>query len=167
MRAYSRAVACAVVVISSGCASTGQRTLGGAAAARWTAQLRQVEGTSASAVLTGRTNSTRGAYGDITVTTRDTLPPRSTVDINVSAPTIGSTQLAWAIFTGGCGAPTPSVVGVSEFPPLEITSGGARVRLDLNFALSPGLEYHVNVYNGSRASDVSNVMMCATLERSR
>lgn len=164
MRTISRAVGFAIVVLSSGCAGSHRPSGGPGAPLRWTAQLRAVEGANASAVLTGRTNSTRGAYGDITITTKDTLPPRSTVDLNVAAPTVGQTQLAWAIFTGSCGAPTPSVVGVNEFPPLEVTSGAARLRLDLSFALTPGVEYHVNVYNSSRASDVSNVMMCATLQ---
>lgn len=167
MRVFSRVVACAVIVLSGGCASSRYRAGAAGGTIRWTAQLRQVEGSSASAVLTGRTNSTRGAYGEISITTQDTVHSRSTVDLSVTAPTIGSTQLAWAIFTGACGSPTPSVVGVNEFPPLEITSGGARVRLDLSFALRPGTEYHVNVYNSNRASDVSNVMMCAALQLSR
>ena len=167
MRAFPRIVACTVIAISSGCASSGMSTARAGGTLRWTAQLRQVEGSSASAVLTGRTNSTRGAYGDITITTKDSLPARSTVELNVAAPTIGATQLAWAVFTGACGSPTPSVIGESEFPPLEVTSGNARVRLDLSFVLRPGSEYHVNVYNSSRVSDVSNVMMCAPLQLAR
>src|SRR5690349_15403559 len=151
----------AVVAIAAGCASGGASTAATGGTPRWSAQLKQVEGGNASAVLTGATNSTRGAYGDIVITTKDTLHRLSTVDLSVSAPTIGATQLAWAIFSGPCGSPTPSVVGVNEFPPIEITSGNARVKLDLNFALRPGTEYHVNVYNSSRATDVSNVMMCA------
>ena len=118
-------------------------------------------------MLTGRTASTRGAYGDINITPKDTIHAQSTVELNVSAPTIGATQLAWAIFSGTCGAPTPPVMGVNEFPPLEVTSGNARLRMDMAFALRPGAEYHVNVYNSSRATDVSNVMMCATLQYSR
>ena len=167
MPAFMRVLAVGVVMVAVGCASSGTPTTRAGGTPRWTAQLKQVEGSQASAVLTGRTNSTRGAYGDIVVTTKDTLHSQSTVDLNVSAPTIGATQLAWAIFSGPCGAPTPSVIGVNEFPPLEITSGNARVRLDLNFALRQGAEYHVNVYNSSRATDVSNVMMCAPLQYSR
>jgi hypothetical protein len=59
------------------------------------------------------------------------------------------------------------VAGVNEFPPIEITSGGSRVKVDVNFALRPGSEYHVNVYNSNRATDVSNVMMCAVLQYGR
>lgn len=167
MRELTRVAACAVIVMSSGCVSSRPSTAGAPGTIRWTAQLRAVEGTSSSAVLSGRTNSTRGAYGDISVTMRDSLPPRSTVDLNVAAPTVGSTQLAWAIFTGECGAPTPSVIGLNEFPPLEVTSGNARLRMDLRLVLRPDMEYHVNVYNSTRASDVSNVMMCAPLQMSR
>jgi hypothetical protein len=169
MPAFKQFFAVSVMVVAAACATSGtsSTTRGGGATQRWTAQLRQVEGGNASAVLTGTTNSTRGAYGDIIITTKDTLHAQSAVDLSVSAPTIGSTQLAWAIFPGPCGSPTPSVVGVNEFPPLEITSGNARVRVDVNFALRPGAEYHVNVYNSSRATDVSNVMMCAPLQYGR
>ena len=167
MPTFMRIVAVGVIVVAAGCASGGTSTAGGGGARRWTAQLRQVEGSSASAVLTGRSNSTRGAYGDISIVTKDTLHAQSTVDLTVTAPTIGGTQLAWAIFPGGCGSPTPPVAGLNEFPPLEVTSGSARVKLDLHFALRPGAEYHVNVYTSSRATDVSNVMMCAPLQYSR
>jgi hypothetical protein len=169
MPAFMRVLAAGVIVVAGGCAhggistSTGQ----GGETPRWTGQLRQVEGSSQSAVMGTSTNSTRGAYGDIVVTTKDTLHALSTVDLSVSAPTIGSTQLAWAIFSGPCGAPLPPVAGVNEFPPIEITSGGSRVKADVNFALRPGGEYHVNVYNSNRASDVSNVMMCAPLRLGR
>jgi len=169
MPTLMRVVAVVVMMAAGACATSGTSasTSRAGGTPRWTAQLKQVEGSQASAVLTGRTNSTRGAYGDIIVTTKDTLHAQSTVDLSVSAPTIGATQLAWAIFTGPCGSPTPSVIGVNEFPPLEVTSGNARVRLDLNFALRQGAEYHVNVYNSSRATDVSNVMMCAPLQLAR
>lgn len=167
MPAFMRVLAVGVIVVAGGCATGGASTSRSGGTPRWSAQLRQVEGSSASAVLTGTTNSTRGAYGDIVVTTKDTIHAQSNVDLSVSAPTIGATQLAWAIFSGPCGSPTPSVAGLNEFPPIEITSGGSRVKVDVNFALRPGLEYHVNVYNQSRATDVSNVMMCAMLQYGR
>ena len=59
------------------------------------------------------------------------------------------------------------MASVNEFPPIEITSGTSRVKVDINFALRPGKEYHINVYNSNRASDVSNVMMCAPLRLGR
>ena len=169
MPAFMRVLAAGVIVVAGGCAHGGMSasTEQGGETLRWTGQLRQTEGSSQSAVMGTSTNSTRGAYGDIVVTTKDTLHALSTVDLSVSAPTIGSTQLAWAIFSGPCGAPLPPVAGVNEFPPIEITSGGSRVKVDVNFALRRGGEYHINVYNSNRASDVSNVMMCAPLKLGR
>jgi hypothetical protein len=169
MPAFMRVLAAGVIVVAGGCAHGGMSTSTGQGGEplRWTGQLQQTEGSSQSAVLSGRVASTRGAYGDIVITTKDTLHALSSVDLGISAPTIGSTQLAWAIFSGPCGAPLPSVAGVNEFPPIEITSGASRVKVDINFALRPGKEYHINVYNSNRASDVSNVMMCAPLRLGR
>jgi len=169
MPAFMRVLAAGIIVVAGGCAHGGVSTSTTRAGEtpRWTGQFRQVEGSSQSAVMGASTNSTRGAYGDIAVTTKDTLHALSTVDLSVSAPVIGSTQLAWAIFSGPCGAPLPAVAGVTEFPPIEITSGGSHVKVDVNFALRPGGEYHINVYNSNRATDVSNVMMCAPLRLGR
>src|SRR6185312_3407196 len=142
-----RLLAAGVTVLAGGCAHGGVSTSTGqdGKTLRWTGELRQTEGSSQSAVMGGRVASTRGAYGDIIVTTKDTLHALSSVELAITAPTIGSTQLAWAIFSGPCGAPLPSVAGVNEFPPIEITSGASRVRADINFALRPGGEYHINV----------------------
>lgn len=167
MSAFQRVVAVGVIVGAAACATSGVNAgTSSSGTPRWTGSFKQSQMAS-SAVITGGIQSTRSAYGDITITTVDTIQGRSTVDLNVNTPMVGGTQLAWAVFTGPCGSPTPPVTGLNEFPTIEVTSGGARMRLDVHFALRRGTEYHANVYNSNRASDVSNVMMCAPLSASR
>ena len=89
---------------------------------------------------------------------------RYRVELSISAPMEPSTHLAWAIFSGPCGTPSPAVAGLNEFPAIEIGSGGGgSVHAVMALSLDPRGSYHANVYWSSRASDVSNVMMCANL----
>ena len=135
--------------------------------ARWTGNLRST-GTTSSAVLnTSTTDSQGSAFGSITVVDGDSTPPTSHVELTISAPAVSGKELAWAIFTGPCGAATPPVASLQEFPPLSVSTGNARVSTDLRFRLTPGAEYHANVYASSRANDVANVLMCANLSLSR
>lgn len=135
---------------------------------RWTGRFTQT-GTSGSAVLSRTTAVGHPtAYGSITILPIDSAPPRSKIDVDISAPSVdGGSQVAWAVFTGPCGSATPPITGLDEFPVLEISSGVARVSTEVNFFMNPAAEYHANVYWSGRASDVSNVMMCANLTKSR
>lgn len=131
--------------------------------ARWSGNLRST-GTASSAVLnTATTDSQGSAFGSITIVDGDSVPPTSHVELTVSAPAMSGRELAWAIFSGPCGAATPPVASLEEFPPLSVSSGNARVATDLRFRLNPGTDYHVNVYASYRANDVANVLMCTTL----
>lgn len=151
--------------VSAAACATSNRVSTAAGPARWTGNFKSMGGTSA--VMTATTNSQSSAYGNITVVTVDSAPPASRVDLSVTAPASSGSQLAWAIFSGPCGAPTPPVAGVNEFPNIEMTSGGGRIGAQLRFRLAPGTEYHANVYATSRATDVSNVMLCANLSLGR
>jgi len=108
------------------------------------------------------------AYGSITVTSQETTPPVTRVDISVNAPLPSGTQVGWAIFPGSCGAPSMPVSGPHEFPTIEIggNSNGS-VRASFRFALDPRATYHANVYWASQVTDLNNVMMCANLARGR
>jgi hypothetical protein len=58
----------------------------------------------------------------------------------------------------------PPVLSVNEFPTIEVGSNGAGiVRGELPVGLNVRGTYHANVYWANRATDVSNVMMCANL----
>jgi hypothetical protein len=135
--------------------------------ARWTAQFKQTQGASTAAIIPGQMGSS-SAYGSITVTSQATTPPVTRVEVSVNAPVPSGTQVGWAIFSGGCGAPTPAVANPHEFPTIEIGgNNNGSVRATLQFALDPRGTYHVNVYWASQVTDLNNVMMCANLARAR
>lgn len=135
--------------------------------AHWSGNLRST-GTASSAVLnTATTDSQGSAFGSIRIVNGDSMPPTSHVELTVSAPAMSGRELAWAIFTGPCGAATPPVASLQEFPPLSVSTGNATVTADLRFRLDPSLDYHVNVYASYRANDVANVLMCSNLTLGR
>ena len=143
--------------------ATSNRPTTSAGPARWTGNFRTTGSTSSAVLNTSTTDSQGSAFGTITVTGLETTPPTSHVDLTVSAQSMSGRELAWAIFPGPCGAATPPVASLQEFPPLTISSGNARVSTDLRFQLSSGAEYHANVYASYRANDVANVLMCTNL----
>jgi hypothetical protein len=116
-----------------------------------------------SAVIGPATPGRAAAYGSLLLTPAERDPGRLRVELSISAPVDPSTQLAWAIFSGPCGTPSPAVIGLQEFPAIEINGGGGSVRSLMSLPLDPRSSYHANVYWSSRATDVSNVMMCANL----
>lgn len=147
--------------------ATSNRPTTSAGPARWSGNFRTV-GTPSSAVLnTTSTDSQGSAFGSITVTNTASTPPTSHVDLTISAQAMSGRELAWAIFSGPCGAATPPVASLQEFPPIAVSSGNGRVSTDLRFQLSRGAEYHANVYASYRANDVANVLMCTNLTLGR
>lgn len=166
MTLLSRSVMAFACAGAAACATSNRPTTS-TGPARWTGNFRTV-GTPSSAVLnTSSTDSQGSAFGNITVTNTDSTPPTSHVDLTVSAQAMSGRELAWAIFSGPCGAATPPVASLQEFPPLTVSSGNAHVSTDLRFRLSPGAEYHANVYASYRANDVANVLMCTNLALGR
>jgi hypothetical protein len=166
-----RALPFLAIVASVACASSASSTSASSAPetgpARWTATFKQTQGASTAAIVPGQMGSS-SAYGSITVTSQETTPPVTRVDISVNAPLPSGTQVGWAIFPGSCGAPSMPVSGPHEFPTIEIggNSNGS-VRASFRFALDPRATYHANVYWASQVTDLNNVMMCANLARAR
>lgn len=151
------------IVALVGCASgkTAPATEGGSA--MWTGSFRQPQ-VAASSVIGPATTPRGAAYGALKLTPVAGRAGSYEVELSMSAPVEPSTQLAWAVFQGPCGATSTAVTGINEFPMIEITSGGGAVHSVMTFVLDPRGTYHANVYWSSRATDVSNVMMCAKLE---
>ena len=164
MASLTRSVACLAFAGAVACATSNRPTTS-TGPARWTGSFKMVSGSSA--VLSRTTDSQGSASGNISVANADSVPPTSHVDLTVALASLSSRQLAWAIFHGPCGSPTPPVAGLQEFPPIDVTSGGAHVAVDLRFRLAPGSDYHANVYSSNRATDVSNVLMCTNLSLQR
>jgi hypothetical protein len=166
-----RAISCLVAVTIAGCAGSSSSTSTspepGSGPARWTARFKQTQGASTAAIIPGQMGSS-SAYGSITVTSQETTPPVTRVEVSVNAPLPSGTQVGWAIFTGMCGAPTPAIAGPHEFPTIEIGgNNNGSVRATFRLAMDPRVTYHANVYWGSQVTDLNNVMMCADLARGR
>jgi hypothetical protein len=132
---------------------------------RWSGSFRQPQ-MAASSVVGPATPNKSAAFGSINITPIETRPGYFQVDLSMSAPVDPNTQLAWAIFQGPCGAPGPAVAGLTEFPTIEISTSGGSFRGPMTLAIEPRGTYHANVYWAARATDVSNVMMCAKLDAS-
>lgn len=149
------------LLATAACATSSSRSAA-SSVARWSGDFKQSNyvGTGAMSPTTPR----RAGYGSITLTPVADDSGRTRIDLSISAPVAPGTQLAWAVFTGPCGAPTPPVTAGNEFPLIEVSNSGAGVvRTEMSVAFDPRTEYHANIYYGSRVTDVSNVLMCANL----
>jgi hypothetical protein len=149
-----------VLIVGSGCASHKPATKV-AGASHWSGNFKQ-ESSSAvigSDLARGRSSS----YGTVTMIPVTDQERRVKFELSVNTSLTG-TQIAWAVYEGTCGAPMPPVLSVNEFPTIEVGSNGAGiVRGELPVGLNVRGTYHANVYWANRATDVSNVMMCANL----
>src|SRR5262249_35408883 len=147
-------------VAGSGCASHKPSTKV-AGAAHWSGSFKQESNSAVIGAEMARGRSS--GYGTIVLTPVPDQERRVKIDLSVNTSVTG-TQIAWAVYEGTCGAPTPPVLSVNEFPTIEIgTNGAGVVRGELPVGLNVRGTYHANVYWTNRASDVSNVMMCANL----
>jgi hypothetical protein len=162
MIAFWRTSAVAAVMVLAACATGGTGSAASAGSGVWTGSFRQPQ-TAASAVIGPATPGRAAAYGNLSLTPTDGGAGKYRVELSISAPVDPNTQLAWAVFSGPCGTPSPAVAGINEFPTIDIGTGGGSVRTVMALPLDPHGAYHANVYWSSRASDVSNVMMCANL----
>lgn len=151
-----------VLAVLAGCASAGTGSKTTAAPGVWSGSFRQPQ-MAASAVVGPATPGRGAAYGNITLTPEERRPRAYRVELSISAPVEPNTHLAWAIFSGPCGSTAPAMAPLNDFPPIDVTSAGGSVRTEMMLALEPRGSYHATVYWGSRATDVSNVMMCANL----
>ena len=103
------------------------------------------------------------AYGTVVLTPVPDQERRVKVELSINT-SLTSAQIAWAVYEGTCGAPTPPLLSSNEFPTIDIgTNGAGIVRGELPITLNVRGTYHANVYWSNRATDVSNVMMCANL----
>src|SRR5690348_4516038 len=152
MRGFLVAALLGTTVVTA-CASSSSSTSSSMSASaspesgpvRWSATFKQTQGASTAAIIPGQMGSS-SAYGSITVTSQPTTPPVTRVEVTVNAPLPSGTQVGWAIFPGGCGAPTPAVTGPHEFPTIEIGgNNNGSVRANIQVALDPKATYHANV----------------------
>ena len=147
------------LVAGTACASHQAATTSGPD--RWSGSFRQ---SGNSAVIGSELSRARSSgYGTVTLTPVKDQKGRVKVDLSVNT-SLSGTQIAWAVFEGPCNAPSPPVIAVNEFPIIEIGSNGnGLVRAELVMTMNSRGSYHANVYWSGRATDVSNVMLCANL----
>ncbi len=151
------------IPVAAACGGTHAKTAPGPA--RWTGSFKQLQMAASATVDPTLTGARRAGYGSITLTPVADDEKRTRIDLSISAAASPGAQLAWAIFSGPCGSPAPAVTSVNEFPAIEVNnSGGGTVHTEMSFVLEPRATYHANVYWSSRATDVSNVAMCANLQ---
>ena len=149
-----------VVVAGSGCAPHKVSTKAGGVA-RWNGSFKQESNSAVIGAEMARGRSS--GYGTVVLTPVPDQERRVKVELSINT-SLTSAQIAWAVYEGTCGAPTPPVLAVNEFPTIDIgTNGAGVVRGELPIGLNVRGTYHANVYWSNRATDVSNVMMCANL----
>lgn len=160
MAAFRQFAILIAVVTAGGCASHRAAT-SAPGIERWSGSFKP---SGNSAVIGSELSRARSSgYGTITLTPVTDQQGRVKVDLSVNT-SVSGTQIAWAVFEGPCNSPTPPVIPVNEFPTIEIgNSGNGIVRIELPMTLNPRAAYHANVYWTGRATDVSNVMLCATM----
>jgi len=154
---------CAMLLVflaGSGCAShkPSAKTSG---PPRWSGNFKQESNSAVIGAEMARGRSS--GYGTVVLTPVPDQERRVKVELSVNTSLTGA-QIAWAVYEGTCGAPTPPVLAINEFPTIDIgTNGAGVVRSELPIGLNVRGTYHANVYWSGRATDVSNVMMCANL----
>ncbi len=75
----------------------------------------------------------------------------------------GAEELQWSVLAGRCGSGTFPLSPPNQLAPIEVPNNGSvRLSRRIHAELTPGLDYHVNLYaNGG--SDLSSVIGCANL----
>ena len=149
-----------VFVAGSGCASHKPSTKA-SGPPRWSGNFKQESNSAVIGAEMARGRSS--SYGTVVLTPVPDQQRRVRVELSVTT-SLTSAQIAWAVYEGTCGAPTPPLLAANEFPTIDIgTNGAGVVRSELPIGLNVRGTYHANVYWSGRATDVSNVMMCANL----
>jgi len=103
-------------------------------------------------------------YGSISLAPVEGRQGYFRVELAATAPADLSTQIAWAIASGPCGSSGPAVAGIKEFPPIELTPGGAFYSGVMALSMEPKGSYRADIYWTSKASNGTNAqMLCANL----
>ena len=131
--------------------------------ARWTGSFQPVQQQSGN--LTPR--GTNRTYGSVALTVSPASPNRTHAVIEISTTLTTSSLLHWAIAAGHCGSVTLPLVGVDQFPTIDVSnSGQGKLNGDVPVSLPATGTYHVDIYWGV-GQDQSDVMACANLRLSR
>jgi hypothetical protein len=126
---------------------------------RWTGSLQPTQQRSGALVVTGQNH----AFGSVAIVPLRGNLERMRLTLNVSVPATSSAGLRWAVVPDRCGNGDLPLLGVDQFPLIEIgTNGRGSAQVDLPLQMAPNNAYHVNVYDG--AAHLENVVTCANLK---
>ncbi len=146
----------------TGCASGARQTVTSdePPQIQWVGSLQPTQQRTGQLAVTGQTR----AFGTVTIVpARGGNMERMHVTLTVSVPITNTTGLRWAIIPERCGSGELPLIGVDQFPLIEISSNGrGTVQADLPLPLVPNNAYHVDVYNGNAQPE--NVITCGNLK---
>lgn len=101
--------------------------------------------------------------GSVTVISTGGENSTTRVRLSVNLP-IFNEQLPWAIAPGSCGNGAIAVAAVSKFGTIDVGStGSGSLEADLAIALTPGAQYHVEIYRAGQT--LSDVVACTNLRK--
>lgn len=101
--------------------------------------------------------------GSVTVISTGGENSTTRVRLSVNLP-IFNEQLPWAIAPGSCGNGAIAVAAVSKFGTIDVGStGSGALEADLAIALTPGAQYHVEIYRAGQT--LSDVVACTNLRK--
>jgi membrane-bound lytic murein transglycosylase len=127
---------------------------------RWTGSFQPIQQQSGSLTPRG-TNKT---YGSVTLSRARSGPTRTRAEINLTTGLTTSALLHWAIAPSRCGAADLPLLGVDQFPPIEISnSGQGRLDGEVPLTVPTAGTYHIDIYWGN-GQDRSDVMACANVK---
>ena len=85
------------------------------------------------------------------------------VQLTINVPTQNE-SLPWAIAPGPCGNGAIAVADVNKFGTIDVgSSGRGTLEVDLAVALTPGMQYHLEVYRSGQT--LADVLACANLRK--
>jgi len=106
---------------------------------------------------------TNRTYGSVTLTASSASENRTHAEIEISTTLPTSALLHWALSSGRCGSSTLPLLGVDQFPSIEVSnSGQGKLSSDIPVTLPTSGSYHVDIF-WSGGQDRSDVMACANL----
>jgi len=130
---------------------------------KWSGSFQPIQQQSGSLTPRG-TNKT---YGTVVLSRGRSGPTRTRAEINLSTSLTTSALLHWSIAPSRCGAADLPLLGVDQFPAIEITNGGqGRLETEVPLTVPTSGTYHVDVYWGS-GQDRGDVMACANVKMTR
>ncbi len=128
---------------------------------RWSGSLQPMQQRTGGLGPTGQNKT----FGTATLTSKGS--DRTEVMISLSTSLQNSTSLNWAVLTGRCGSGSLPILGVEQFPVIDVgTNGRGQLNGEMALALPASGAFHLNVYwSGGR--QLNDVMTCANLRRDR